>query len=162
MTEILGNQVLVGRACLKIAQGIWDADPVVRSTAPTFFGLTLEESLQLAQIHAARLYDENAISIYSLISEVKKWLAVAKPDDSVALQSILHSESRIEALEPILTSIVSGATRLWRTSTRGRSEIPSASIRLPSDRARIVKGVDRDGTYHQRDQRGLPRCSKQF
>ena len=45
MSEILGNQVLVGRACLTIAQGIWDADPVVRATAPTFFGLTMEANL---------------------------------------------------------------------------------------------------------------------
>ncbi len=45
MSEILGNQVLVGRACLTIAQGIWNADPVVRATAPTVFGLTMEANL---------------------------------------------------------------------------------------------------------------------
>jgi hypothetical protein len=68
----------------------------------------LEGNLQLAQMYAARLYDKTpgAISIYSLISEAKKWAAgLQKPGDSVALQEIRDSESRIQALEPILASI---------------------------------------------------------
>ena len=108
ITEILGNQVLVGRACLTVAQGIWNADPVVRATAPTFFGLALEGNLQLAQIHAARLYDKTtgAVSIYSLISEAKKWAAgLPEPDGSAALQGICDAESRIAGIEPNLISI---------------------------------------------------------
>lgn len=51
------KQVLVGRIYLDMAQGLLKADPVLLGTAPTFFGLTIDGSLELAQMAIARLYD---------------------------------------------------------------------------------------------------------
>ena len=47
------NQVLVGKSYLNIASGLLQADPVILQTAPTFFGLTIDGSLELAQMALA-------------------------------------------------------------------------------------------------------------
>src|SRR5205814_6056214 len=56
--DVLKRQVLVGKSYLGIAKGLLEADPAIRDTAPTFFGLTIEGSLELAQMTIARLYDD--------------------------------------------------------------------------------------------------------
>jgi hypothetical protein len=56
----LKKQVLVGRTCLDLAKGLVGTDPVILSTAPTFFGLTSDGSPELSQMAIARLYDEPA------------------------------------------------------------------------------------------------------
>jgi hypothetical protein len=103
------NQVLVGKSHLTIANGLASADPVILATGKTFFGLSVEGNLQLAQIYAARLYDKTkgALTMFSLVSGVK----VAAQDPAHAakqaglLKAAAEIESRIAGLESILSSI---------------------------------------------------------
>lgn len=106
ISSSLANQVLVGSACLKIAQGLWNSDPIVLAAAKTFFGLALEGNLQLAQMYAARLFDKTkgAISVHSFIREAKEWAAGLQ--DTEAAKAISSAESRIESLKPILSSLL--------------------------------------------------------
>ncbi len=41
-----------------MAKGLLESDPVLLQTAPTFFGLTIDGSVELAQMAIARLYDK--------------------------------------------------------------------------------------------------------
>src|ERR1039458_8682357 len=47
----LTNEVLMGRAYLTIADGLKDWDPIVLKCSPTFFGLSVEASLQMSQMY---------------------------------------------------------------------------------------------------------------
>lgn len=106
----LANEVLVGSACLKIAQGLQNADRAVLGTARIFFFLALEGNLQLAQIYAARLFDRTAgaISVHSFILEAKTWAAELsdREEAAAAAQAISSAESRIASLKPILSSLL--------------------------------------------------------
>ena len=53
--EALRRQVLVGKSYFNLAKGLLKADPYLLQTAPTFFGLTVDGSLELAQMAVARL-----------------------------------------------------------------------------------------------------------
>ena len=53
--EALRRQVLVGKSYLNLARGLLESDPYLLQTAPTFFGLTIDGSLELAQMAVARL-----------------------------------------------------------------------------------------------------------
>ena len=53
LKQILGaleKQVLVGRTYLDTATGLLKADPVLLRVSPTFFGLTIDGSLELSQM----------------------------------------------------------------------------------------------------------------
>ncbi len=66
LKQILGaleKQVLVGRTYLDTATGLLKADPVLLHVSPTFFGLTIDGSLELSQMAVARLYDETRRTI---------------------------------------------------------------------------------------------------
>jgi len=66
LKQILGaleKQVLVGRTYLDTATGLLKADPVLLHVSPTFFGLTIDGSLELSQMTVARLYDETRRTI---------------------------------------------------------------------------------------------------
>jgi hypothetical protein len=52
----LHNEVIFGKAYVAIAKGLQAADPVVMQTARSFFRLTHEASLQVAQMLAAKLF----------------------------------------------------------------------------------------------------------
>jgi hypothetical protein len=69
----LTNEVLLGRAYLAIANGLKDADPVVLKCSPTFFGLSIEASLEMSQMYVAKLYDKTngAITVKSLLDRAK-------------------------------------------------------------------------------------------
>jgi hypothetical protein len=146
----LANQIVVGKACLKISQGIWRADPVVLATAPIFFGLTLEGNLQLAQMYAARLYDQTpgAISIYSLIAEARKWATGLPSEERLAvLTSISESEARIDELQPILASITKRRNEAFahldsRTVRNPQRLNETASLTVP-DLSRVFAATGR-------------------
>jgi hypothetical protein len=55
--DALKGQVLAGKSHLGIAKGLVNADPVLLDGARTFFGLTINGNLELAQMAIARLYD---------------------------------------------------------------------------------------------------------
>jgi hypothetical protein len=109
MLTALTNQLLAGTSYLTIANGLTSADPVILATGKTFFGLTVEGNLQLAQIYAARLYDKTkgALTMFSLVAAVK--LAAQDPKHSSKHAGLLNAageiESRIAGLESILSSI---------------------------------------------------------
>ncbi len=55
--DALKRQVLVGKSYLGVAKGLLSADPVILDGARTFFGLTIDGGIELAQMAIARLYD---------------------------------------------------------------------------------------------------------
>jgi hypothetical protein len=64
---------MLGRAYLTVAKGLKDGDSVVIGTAPTFFGLMLQSSLDWSLLFAAKLYDKTkgTITVKSLLREAK-------------------------------------------------------------------------------------------
>jgi hypothetical protein len=102
------NEVILGRAYLTIANGLRESDPVVLKSSPTFFGLTIEASLQMSQMYAAKLYDQTkgAVTVESLLERAKLGAATFKngtPDD-VSLV-VASATSRIAGLQDIIRSI---------------------------------------------------------
>jgi AbiU2 len=108
MLDSLKKEVLAGRASLRIARGLREADPVVLQTAPTFFGLTHDGSLEISQMYAAKLYDTtaNAITMKSLLSAAGKLAGSfknARPQDIAA--AVLRARRQIATLKVPLESI---------------------------------------------------------
>lgn len=106
--DALRSEVLVGKAYLELAQGLLAADPVVLETARTFFGLTVNGSLELAQMSVARIYDRTrgAVTIRSMLDEARGQLTAFKnatPKEAEA--AILKATMAVDALQPILESI---------------------------------------------------------
>jgi hypothetical protein len=104
----LKNEVILGNAYSELAKGLRDADPVVLQSAGTFFGLTLDGSLQLSQMIAARLYDttKGAVTVRSLLSDAADQISSFQNGTQKQVrQAIGSSEQRIAGLQPILDSI---------------------------------------------------------
>lgn len=104
----LTDEVLFGKAYLGIGKGLARADPIVLSTSPTFFGLTLEACLHMSQIFAAKLYDKTsgAVTVKSLLDAVQSEAGMFKhgsPQEVSA--SVKDAEGRINAIVPILKSV---------------------------------------------------------
>ncbi len=106
--EALKNQVLVGKSYLELAKGLLKADPVILQSAPTFFGLTMDGSLELAQMAIARLYDKTsgAVTVQKMLGqaalEVTSFKRGTKEEVS---ESIADSKKVVVELEPVLASI---------------------------------------------------------
>jgi hypothetical protein len=106
--EALRRQVLVGKSYFNLARGLLKADPYLLQTAPTFFGLTIDGSLELAQMAVARLYDKTkgAVTIRTLLYDAAQQLSTfqnATPKE--AEETILESARRVIVLQPILDAI---------------------------------------------------------
>ena len=104
----LTNEVLFGKAYLRIAKGLAGADPVVLNTSRTFFGLTVEGGLQMSQMFAAKLYDKTsgAVTMKSLLETAKSQAGLfeyGSPQEVSA--AVSDAESRIAGLLPILKSV---------------------------------------------------------
>ena len=80
----LKHEVLFGGAYLTIAKGLAGADPVVLRSSSAFFGLTLEASLQMSQMFAAKLYDKTsgAVTVESLLAEAELKAGTFKERDA--------------------------------------------------------------------------------
>jgi hypothetical protein len=78
--DALKNQVLLGRSYLNLAKGLLKADPVILQTGPTFFGLTTDGSLELAQMAIARLYDKTsrAVTVQRMLDQAAQEIASFK------------------------------------------------------------------------------------
>jgi hypothetical protein len=106
--DALKNQVLVGKSYLELAKGLLKADPVILQSAPTFFGLTMDGCLELAQMAIARLYDKTsgAVTVQKMLGqaalEVTSFKRGNKEDVS---ESIADSKKVVVELEPVLASI---------------------------------------------------------
>ena len=106
--DALRRQALVGKSYFELAQGLLAADPAILQTAPTFFGLTIDGSLELAQMTIARLYDKTrgAVTIRSMLHEaVNQVTAFQNATPKEAEATIRKSTLAVAALEPILDSI---------------------------------------------------------
>jgi hypothetical protein len=107
--QALEREILFGKTYLSIGKGLlattteWNAFGV----APTFFGLTADGSLQLAQMAIAKLYDRGNRSV-----TIKAMLLIAaekrdsfQADVAQVNATIFQSAKRVIALQPILDSI---------------------------------------------------------
>ena len=106
--EALRRQVLVGKSYLNLARGLLESDPYLLQTAPTFFGLTIDGSLELAQMAVARLYDKTkeAVTIRTMLHDAAQQLSTfqnATPKE--ASEAIQKSRKRVAAIEWILSAI---------------------------------------------------------
>jgi len=104
--DVLKRQVLVGKSYLDLAKGLLEADPAIRNTAPTFFGLTIDGSLELAQMTIARLYDDatrGSVTIRRMLVRATEEAASFQRGD--VRTEIAKREAAIIALEPVLESI---------------------------------------------------------
>ncbi len=104
----LEKQVLVGRTYLDTARGLLNADPVLLQASPTFFGLTIDGSLELSQMTVARLYDVTKGTM-----TVPKMLRRAEMDagsfqrgtPKEVRQTIANFDMVVAELEPVLAAI---------------------------------------------------------
>ena len=78
--DALKSQVLRGRSYLNLAKGLLKADPVILQTGPTFFGLTTDGSLELAQVAIARLYNKTsrAVTVQKMLDKAAQGITSFK------------------------------------------------------------------------------------
>jgi hypothetical protein len=106
--DALKHQVLVGKTYLEVARGLLRADPVILQTAPTFFGLTSDGSLELAQMAVARLYDrmERTVTVKAMLFQAASQIDTFQRGDRQEVgEAILKSAQRVIALQPIVDAI---------------------------------------------------------
>ena len=99
----LERQLLIGKTYLSIAKGLLQAEPGVFNTAPTFFGLMFDGSLELAQMTVARLYDRerHAVTIRTMLVQAGS----QRGDRKQVLALIAKSETIVLGLKPVLIAI---------------------------------------------------------
>jgi hypothetical protein len=100
------RQILFGKTYLGIAKGLLAAKPIVFGAAPTFFGLTADGSIDLAQMAIARLYDRQGVTVRRMLDEAKLQIKSFKkgtPQQVIAV--IAKSKTAVRNLEPVLTAI---------------------------------------------------------
>jgi hypothetical protein len=102
------DQVLFGKSYLEIAKGLAGADKVVLAASPAFFGMTVEASLQMSQMFAAKLYDKTkkVVTVKTLLAEAQAQAGTFKyGNPSQVLEVVKNADSRIAGLGSILTSV---------------------------------------------------------
>lgn len=107
--DVLKRQVLVGRSHLDLANGLLQADPVILQTAPTFFGLTIDGSIELAQLTIARLYDKTsgAVTVRSMLDRATNDVgSFVRGDEQEIKAFFANAISVVLALEPVLAVIL--------------------------------------------------------
>lgn len=106
--EALKNQVLVGQSYVDVAKGLLQADPVILQTAPTFFGLTTDGALEIAQMAIARLYDltGGAVTIHKMLAQATQELGLFQRGSKEEVsKAIAESHKAVKDLEPVLAAI---------------------------------------------------------
>jgi AbiU2 len=106
--EALKTQVLVGKFYLGLAQGLVRADPVILQTAPIFFGLTTNGSLELAQMAVARLYDKTsgAVTVQAMLAQAILDIgSFQQGTEQQVSEAIAGSKKVVLRLEPVLDAI---------------------------------------------------------
>ena len=102
------HEVLCGKAYLEIGKGLAGADPVVLNTAHTFFGLTLEASLQRSHMFAAKLYDKKTgtVTVTSLLDAAEFYAGAFKHGTRQEVRDAVEdARKRMTALLPVLTAV---------------------------------------------------------
>lgn len=106
--DALEHQVLNGKAYLHLCQGLLKADRALLSGSETFFGLTIDGSLELAQMAIARLYDvtRGAVTVPLMLSHAALEISSFQRGTAQEVRAaIAESEQVVSGLEPILHSI---------------------------------------------------------
>jgi len=106
--DALKRQVLVGKSYLGVAKGLLNADPVLLDGARTFFGLTIDGSLELAQMAAARLYDrtKGAVTIPLMLVQATKEIGSFKRGGREQVARVIKdAENVVRGLESVLDAI---------------------------------------------------------
>jgi len=107
--ETLRRQVLIGKSYLDLAKGLLNADPaILRQVAPTFFGLTVDGSLELAQMAIARVYDKTkgAVTIRGMLYDAAKRLgSFHNATEQEARDVVFRASLSVMAIQPILDAI---------------------------------------------------------
>lgn len=106
--DALQKQVLVGRTYLDTAKGLLAADPVLLQTAPTFFGLTIDGCLELAQLAIARLYDKTkgTMTVSKMLDRANQEAGLFhRASAQEVRQAIADSEKVVLGLDSVLASI---------------------------------------------------------
>jgi hypothetical protein len=102
------RQALVGKSYLGVAKGLLNADPAILDGARTFFGLTIDGGIELAQMALARLYDRTrgAVTIPVMLARATNEIGSFKRGDRKQIaQRIKNAENAVAGLQSILTSI---------------------------------------------------------
>jgi hypothetical protein len=106
--DTLKRQVLVGTSYLNVAKGLLQADPVILQVAPTFFGLTADGSLELAQMAVARLYDKTggAVTVQTMLTHAARAVgSFQRGSEQQVTAAITKAQEAVAALEPVLDAI---------------------------------------------------------
>ena len=106
--DALKRQVLVGKSYLGVAKGLLSADPVILDGARTFFGLTIDGGIELAQMAIARLYDRTtgAVTIPVMLARAASEIgSFQRGDREKIIQTIKRAENAVVGLESVLSSI---------------------------------------------------------
>jgi hypothetical protein len=106
--DALKKQVLVGRTYLDTARGLLNADPVLLQTAPTFFGMAIDGSLELAQMAVARLYDttRNTMSVPKMLKRAEQEAGTFQRGSGQEVRkAIAECRKIVVGLEPVIASI---------------------------------------------------------
>lgn len=106
--DALKHQVLVGKAYLDLAKGLVQADPVILQGAPTFFGLTTDGSLELAQMAVARLYDQTrgAVTVQAMLAQATREMSSFQRGDHLQVSAAIAKSNKIVlGLESVLVAI---------------------------------------------------------
>lgn len=106
--DALEKQVLVGRTYLDVASGLLKSDPVLLQVSPTFFGLTIDGSLELSQMAAARLYDttKDAMTVPKMLRRAEmETTSFQRGTKDELKQAIADADAAIDKLKPVLAAI---------------------------------------------------------
>ena len=106
--DALSRQVLVGKAYLEIAKGLLQSDPVIRQGSEIFWGLTINGSLQLAQITVAKLYDRTpgAIAVPAMLYHAACERATFQRGSLAEVdEAIFKAAQRVISLQPTVRII---------------------------------------------------------
>jgi AbiU2 len=106
--DALKRQVLNGKSYMKIASGLAQADPEILQTAPTFFYMTIDGAVELAQIGAARLYDRasRAVTIVAMLRHAASQADTFRYGDRPRVETAIRTGvRRVIAIQPIVDVI---------------------------------------------------------
>lgn len=106
--DALKNQVLVGKSYLELAKGLLGADPVITQVSPTFFGLSIDGSLELAQMAIARLYDRTgkSVTVQRLLTRARMEVSsFQRGEKQEVTEAIAKHNQTVMELEPVLQAI---------------------------------------------------------
>ena len=106
--DALKRQVLFGKTYLNLAQGLLQADPAIIQGSSTFWGLTIDGSVELAQMAAARLYDrtKGTVTVRTMLFQAAQEIDTFQRGGSQQVtDAILEAAQHTILLQPILRSI---------------------------------------------------------